>query len=317
MDSKHWDWGKGYCRKHLGNGVPCRVCIETEDPDLERTAEDWERLAGSIAVGGRDETLEHLYDTDREAWAELVRVSIEKSLPESHRAIDLSAIRPVGEPLKRRLVSDQPSVQNLPKGIFTIASYDAAGRLVSTLRGENVIVGEGFERLMEADFSNLPASHYSGEGRLYSEVRFNEPLPLKSGDTLLMSYTMKAEDPNIETRIQPLPLAERLQLVADQHRQAFAEAGVADPDDLLKLLGAAELLQPTIPGFELPKRLPSQVPLDLELIGTISEAEGHSEELRAALMSQIAIYGEPVIRGLLLQAGIDEQFVDSLTSNRP
>jgi hypothetical protein len=35
------------------------------------------------------------------------------------------------------------------------------------------------------------------------------------------------------------------------------------------------------------------------------------------LMSQIAIYGEPVIRGLLLQAGIDEQFVDSLTSNRP
>jgi hypothetical protein len=115
---------------------------------------------------------------------------------------------------------------------------------------------------------------------------------------------------------RPLPLSERLALVAEQHRQRFIDAGIEDPDELLKMLGTEELIQPTIPGFELPKHLPRRVPVDMELIGTIIEAEGCSDELRAALMAQIAIYGAPTICGLLAQAGVDDEFIDSLTSNR-
>ncbi len=33
-DSKHWDWGVGFCRKHRGNSTPCQACIDTNDPDL-------------------------------------------------------------------------------------------------------------------------------------------------------------------------------------------------------------------------------------------------------------------------------------------
>jgi hypothetical protein len=33
-DSPHWDWGKGYCKLHLGQPLPCQRCIDTEQMDL-------------------------------------------------------------------------------------------------------------------------------------------------------------------------------------------------------------------------------------------------------------------------------------------
>lgn len=36
-DSKAWDWGKGFCSKHLGQDLPCQVCINTLDKDLIRS----------------------------------------------------------------------------------------------------------------------------------------------------------------------------------------------------------------------------------------------------------------------------------------
>lgn len=34
-DSEAWDWGRGFCRKHRGQGVPCQTCIEQNDADLQ------------------------------------------------------------------------------------------------------------------------------------------------------------------------------------------------------------------------------------------------------------------------------------------
>jgi hypothetical protein len=370
MDSKHWDWGKGYCRKHLGNGVPCQVCIATNDPDLDPpakpkivTREMLEKFIGeNPCVEVHD-----AYERDRAEWAERVSGELDRIGPTEGEYFDWKSVRPVGEPIKGSWASDRPSAQNIPrfgsklnvgekvKGIFVIEGYDGDGNLVERISGENTVSDAGFEKMLEIDFSKLPppttfldptTGHWmrtSGdpnaaperwtEGEplpprranlpnvaecdqpVIHEARFKKPVTLQNGDSLLVRYTVRTDDPNIETETRVLTLAERLQLVADQHRQRFLDAGVEDPDDLLRLLGAEELLQPTIPGFELPKKLPRRVPIDMELIGTIVEAEGCSDELRAALMAQIAIYGAPTICGLLAEAGIDEEFIDSLTSN--
>jgi hypothetical protein len=354
MDSVHWDWGTGFCRKHPGNGVPCPACIRLNDPDLVRTVEEAADLLDKPASWVKEFVGENpcvevqdAYERDREEWAERVKSVIEQRqdlLPKPYRAsgeyFDWKSVRPVGEPIKK---SNPPAEQRSletpdfridgdtkVKGIFVIEGYDGDGNLIETLRGENTVSNEGFERMLGIDFSKLPKlpmsycdpttghwTHVAGDpdavpnaeaitnqlledaGAIYlpprraelpnvadcdqpyiSEVRFKEPLTLHSGDTLLVSYTVKADDPNIEMRTRPLPLAERLALVAEQHRQSFIDAGIEDPDDLLKMLGTEELIQPKIPGFELPTKLPRRVPIDMELIDTIIEAEGCSDELR-------------------------------------
>lgn len=245
--------------------------------------------------------------------------------------VDWKTVRPVGEPIKGTWQSNQPGMQNIPKGkglqiptgvqlkgIFIIHGYDQFGKLIEVASGENLVTENGFEEMLEIDFGKLPnpVDRDLARSQVFAKVYARpDPITLQSGDSLLVGYKVTADDPNIEMRTRPLPLVERMALVAEQHRQRFLAAGIEDPDDLLKMLGAEELIQPVIPGFELPKHLPRRVPIDTELIGNIIEAEGCSDELQAALMAQIAIYGAPTICGLLAQAGVDESFIDSLTSN--
>jgi hypothetical protein len=139
MDSKHWDWGKGFCRKHLGNGVPCQVCIATNDPDLERTREEWAALIGENPC--------------KEVVGEY---------------FDWKSVRPIGEPIKGSWSpGGTVNPQNIKKdfridgdtrvkGIFVIEGYDGDGNLIETIRGENTVSNEGFERMLDIDFSKLP-----------------------------------------------------------------------------------------------------------------------------------------------------------------
>jgi hypothetical protein len=260
MDSKHWDWGKGYCRKHLGNGVPCQVCIATADPELERTREEWERdIAAALASEG---------------------------------------VRPFGEPIKGSWSpGGTVNPQNIPKTDFRINPTERVQGIF--VIGSEMIRSDGYDETLDIEFDSRAGAPIFG--KLYSQIG---PIHYKKK---LPKIDMTTRDPS---------LVERMKLVADKHRQTFLDAGIEDPDELLRALGAEELIQPKIESFELPKRLPRRVPVDMDLIGTIIEAEGCSEELRAALMSQIAIYGAPTICGLLAAAGVDEEFIDSLTSNR-
>jgi hypothetical protein len=51
-DSPHWDWGAGYCRRHPGQGVPCRACVDGGDPAMPG-ADATVRLDPAAAVPGR------------------------------------------------------------------------------------------------------------------------------------------------------------------------------------------------------------------------------------------------------------------------
>ena len=51
-DSPVWDWGVGYCKKHRGHDLPCKVCIETQDPDLLIiTSVDHDKIPSLIVKG--------------------------------------------------------------------------------------------------------------------------------------------------------------------------------------------------------------------------------------------------------------------------
>lgn len=56
-DSKQWEWGRGVCNKHRGHEIPCKACIETNDPELFRP--DVMRNAEQALRAGFGYTIEH------------------------------------------------------------------------------------------------------------------------------------------------------------------------------------------------------------------------------------------------------------------
>ncbi len=76
IDSKHWEWGPGVCRKHRGQSLPCQVCIDLKDPDLfdpdAKPPSNMDLIARSKSVSFSGLVRPAVFDTSdlsRDDWA--------------------------------------------------------------------------------------------------------------------------------------------------------------------------------------------------------------------------------------------------------
>lgn len=171
-DSKHWDWGKGYCTKHLGQGVPCQVCIQRLDRFLIR-----------------DEIVNEMIAT----WL----TSQPYCLPHTTAEADRACKRWFAEGHNNKTQVVMPTAKTIPeiKGTFKMTLTDRNGDVITERTSEHNIVSHGINSILDPHFMAfaIPRDaqvHLSSEGLREAMT----PIPLESNK----HWVQTAGDPNAQ-----------------------------------------------------------------------------------------------------------------------
>jgi hypothetical protein len=129
-NADHWDWAGGFCKKHRGNELPCRVCVEAGD------FYDEVPLATPVqlAVDGK---VTKVIDT--------IKVH-----PNPIQEVNMVARRKGDEVIVYNNGKRIESYDNVGSGHYVVKENDEV-----IYEGENLIVANGKEALMESDFSGV------------------------------------------------------------------------------------------------------------------------------------------------------------------
>lgn len=194
---------------------------------------------------------------------------------------------------------DLPCRVCLETGTFDVTIERSDGSVEHLGPVENKTVSDGINQMV--DIEPAPAQIIWPAADDFIRIPF-PPVKLKAGDTLSVRYTMESGN-----------LPDRLSAAAEIQRRKFTEAGL-DPDELMSLIGADEIVNPAPIVAEM-RCDPGFVPADYTIVSHFADSDA-ADELRQSLMSEIKKWGEDEVIAKLEQAGYDADFIESLKSNR-